>query len=90
MELKHHAKVRAQQRGIPPIIVDLLIRFGHREKAGDGLSKVFMDRRGQRKVSAYAGPLSSVLSEHFDAYLVVLPDDTVITIGHRLERIKRH
>lgn len=50
MELKHHAKVRSQQRGIPPIIVDLLIRFGHREKAGDGMSKVFMNKRGQKKI----------------------------------------
>lgn len=90
MELKHHAKVRSQQRGIPPIVVDLLIRFGHREKAGDGLSKVFMDRPARKKVGAYAGPLASMLSEHLDAYLIVMPDNTVITIGHRQERIKRH
>ena len=90
VEIKHHAKVRAQQRGIPPIVVDLLIRFGQREKAGDGLSKVFLDRSARRKVCVYAGQLASILSEHLDAYLIVMSDNTVITIGHRLERIKRH
>lgn len=90
MEIKHHAKVRAQQRGIPPIVVDLLMRFGQREKAGDGLSKVFMDRPARKKVCAYAGQLASILSEHLDAYLIVMPNNTVITIGHRLKRIKRH
>lgn len=27
---------------------------------------------------------------HVVAYLIAMPDNTVITIGHRLERIKRH
>jgi hypothetical protein len=90
MELKRHAQVRAQQRGIPPMVVDLLIRFGHREKAGGGLSKVFMDRSARKKVCAYAGQLASLISEHLDTYLIVMPDNTVITVGHRLERIKRH
>lgn len=58
MEIKHHAKVRAQQRGIPPIVVDLLMRLGQRETAGDGLSKVFMDSSARRKVCAYAGQLA--------------------------------
>ena len=49
-----------------------------------------MDRPARKKVGAYAGPLASMLSEHLDAYLIVMPDNTVITIGHRLERIKRH
>lgn len=39
MKLTKHASVRQQQRGIPPIVIDLLIDYGTVERAGKpGLS----------------------------------------------------
>ncbi len=85
-----HANIRSQQRGIPPLVLDLLRQFGSHEPAGGGASKVFFDKQGRRKVQAYAGPLAPLLNEHLDFYAVIGSNDQVITVGHRLDRIRRH
>ena len=90
MQVSQHAQVRAKQRGIPPLLIDLLLQFGTSERAGSGASKVFFDKSSRRKIKAYAGSLSGLLEEHLDVYAVVADDMTVITTGHRTERFFRH
>ena len=85
-----HAKARSQQRAIPPMLIDLLLQFGSSERAGVGVSKFFFDKASRRKVKTYAGPISSLLDEHLDVYAVVNDDLTVITVGHRTERLMGH
>jgi len=85
-----HASLRSQQRGIPRILVDLLIDFGAQADAGYGARKLFFDKQARRRIHAYAGPLASLLDEHLDVYAVVGADMQVITVGHRTERIRRH
>lgn len=89
MNLTKHANVRSQQRAIPPMLIDLLLQFGSREKAGSGVLKVFFDKVDRRRVKAYAGQFSRMLDDHLDLYAVVGEDDHVITVGHRLQRINR-
>jgi hypothetical protein len=88
--MTHHAQVRSQQRSIPGLLIDLLLQFGASEQAGNGASKVFFEKAARRLVQAYAGPLASLLEEHLDLYAVVTADSSVITVGHRLEKIRRH
>jgi hypothetical protein len=88
--LTRHARVRAQQRCIPPLAVDLLLQFGATEIAPGGVRKLFFDKAARRRVAAYAGPLARVLQEHLDVYAVIGDDERIVTLGHRLERIKRH
>jgi len=83
-----HATCRLQQRGISQMVVDLLLQFGRSVPLGSGTSKFFFDKYSRRKVKAYAGPLAGMLEEHLDVYAVVGPDTQVITVGHRLERIR--
>ena len=90
MNLCQHAKVRMQQRGIPPLIVDCLLRFGHREPSGNGACKCYFDKRSYRKLEAYAGPLAGKLREFLDVYIVLGGNSEIITIAHRLERARRH
>ena len=90
MHLTKHAQTRSQQRGIPPVMVDLLLQFGITESAGDGASKMFFNKAARRKVESYFGPLAPLINQHLDFYAVVGADDQVITIGRRLERIRRH
>ncbi len=90
MNMSKHASVRSQQRGIPPMLVDLLFEFGASEKAHDGASKLYFDKSASRRLQAYAGPLSSLLEQHLDVYVVVADDATVITVAHRLDRIRRN
>jgi hypothetical protein len=89
MTYTEHATKRVQQRAIPPLVIDLLLQFGANESAGDGASKVFFDKASRRRVKAYAGPLARALDEHLDLYAVIAADNTVITVAHRFERIRR-
>lgn len=88
--LTHHAIARAHQRGIPPMLIDLLLTFGTTEKAPGGVEKVFFDKSSRKRVRAYAGPLAGLLEMHLDIYAVVGEGSQVITVGHRLQRIKTH
>jgi len=90
MYLSEHASKRSQQRAIPPLVIDLLLKFGTSHSSGDGTSKLFFDKKSRRQVNAYAGPLARMFDEHLDLYAVVGADSTVITVAHRLERIHRH
>lgn len=90
MIMTTHASVRSQQRGVPPMLVDLLLRFGSEEAAPGGARKVFFDKPARRRLQAYAGPMSRLLDEHLGVYAVIVRDGTVITIGHRTERVRRH
>lgn len=88
--LTEHARVRMQQRAIPQLVVDCLIRFGHSEPSGNGTWKYYFDKRSYRKFEAYAGPAAGPLREFFGAYVVLGPDSVVVTAARRMERIKRH
>lgn len=82
----YHADVRAQQRGVPPFILDLLLEFGSREHDARGAEIVFFDRRAKKHVEKYTGGLLSKLNEHLDAY-AVLSEGKIITVGPRIKRI---
>lgn len=85
-----HAKNRCQQRSISPLFVDLLLRFGVTEKAPGKADKMFLNKAARKQIKAYAGPLASQLDQHLDIYAVISEDGLVVTIGHRLDRVRRH
>lgn len=90
MDMTHHASIRAQQRAIPPILIDLLLQFGKSEPAGDGATRVFFDKSACRRVQSYAGPLAGLLNEHLGVYAIVGPDSQIITAAHLTTRVRRH
>lgn len=51
-----HAIIRQQQRGIPDIAIDLLLKYGVCESAPGGAFKWRFDKRGWKKVLKYFGP----------------------------------
>lgn len=81
-----HSEVRGQQRGVPPIIVDLLLQFGVREHDASGGEILYFDKRSKKKVEIYAGGLFGKLNEHMDAYAVIA-SGKLITVGSRFKRI---
>jgi hypothetical protein len=85
--LSSHAAARLQQRGIAPLVVDLLLEFGATEKSGNGTTKHYFDKPARRRLRAYAGPLASLLEAHLDCYAVVGSDGTIVTAAHRTTRI---
>jgi hypothetical protein len=88
MDMTRHAAIRQQQRGIPPMIIELLIEYGACEKAGDGTYKHFFDRRSKRRLEAHLGQLFRLIGEYLNCYAVVCPEGRVVTVAHRTERIK--
>lgn len=86
-----HAKVRAQQRCIPPLIDEWLDRFGEEEYDGRGGIRKYFSRRSIRSMQREFGrePVRR-MHDYFDAYKV---EDSrggaTVTIGHRDKRLKR-
>ena len=89
MQLSQHASLRTHQRAIPELAIDLLMRFGACERAGNGASKYFLNKAARRNLDAYAGPAAAALNQHLDLIVVIGDDGTVITAAHRTERIRR-
>lgn len=88
MQITHHASTRQQQRGIPTLVVDLLINYGTVERAGADAASYYFDKASRRQVLAYAGPLSRAIEQYLDYYAIVGDDGHVITVAPRLKRIK--
>lgn len=88
MKLTKHASIRQQQRGIPPIVIDLLLSYGTCEPAGKDATSYYFDKASRRKVLAYAGSLSRAIEGHLDCYAVVGANGQVITVAPRLKRFK--
>lgn len=88
--LSRHAEVRLTQRGIPPLVVELLCRFGACERC-DAAEKIFFDRRSRRHLKAYLGGARSlrIIEPWLGTYAVLADDGTVVTVGHRQKRINR-
>lgn len=89
MQLSQHAKIRCQQRGIVPFMVDLLYQFGSSLPAGDGTEKLYFDKHGRKKVETYTGGLIKAKASELDIYAIV-EGDLVITTGHRTKKNHHH
>lgn len=89
MELTHHAQVRCQQRGIPPLIRQWLQDYGSEVQAR-GATKRFFDRDAKRRLAAAVG--AQVVDRLGSLLNIYLVEDrgTVVTAAVRTRRIKRH
>ena len=86
-----HAKVRAQQRGIPPLIGQWLDDYGDEQYDGGGGIVRYFSRRSIRSMERAVGRVPvSRFSDYLDAYKVVSSrDGCVITVGFRTKHLKR-
>lgn len=85
-----HATIRAQQRGIPPLLDELLDRYGQEEYDGHGAIIRYLNKQSIKDMEREWGkrPVAR-LAEWFDAYKVSTIDGKTITTGHRTHRIWR-
>ncbi len=85
-----HATARAQQRGIPPMIEQLLDLYGQEEHDGHGTVTLYLSKKSIRRMEQEFGRcVVSRLSPWLDAYKVQGADGKTITVGHRTRHIKR-
>lgn len=89
-----HARRRAQQRGIPPLISHWLLDFGEEEYTGTGRIIRYFSRGSIRSMERAFGTLPvKRMSEYLRCYLVESnTDGTIITVGkrHDNKHIWRH
>ncbi len=85
-----HAGIRAQQRGIPPMVDQLLDLYGQEQHDGHGAIVLFLNKLSIRRMERDLGrrPVAR-LSEWLDTYKVKDMEGRTITVGHRHQRIWR-
>jgi hypothetical protein len=86
--LSNHAKQRMQQRAIPPLLVDLLYRYG-KEHRQYGSTVLCFDKKSKKHVRKALDDLIKRFDKLSDVYLVEADDAAItVTVGHRLRRFK--
>ena len=91
MNLTQHARQRMQQRGIPQQAIDYVLSYGRVSHHHHGACVVWLDKRSRARLGREAGQqVIRKLEKHLDAYVVTDTDGTVVTVGHRYRRIRRH
>ncbi len=85
-----HAAIRAQQRGIPPMVDQLLDLYGQEQHDGQGAIVLFLNKLSIRRMERDLGrrPVAR-LAEWLDTYKVKDMEGRTITVGHRYQRIWR-
>jgi hypothetical protein len=87
--LTRHAQSRMQQRSIPNLVVDLVLRHGH-ESRRLGASVFRLDKAARRRIRSEIGSVAyRRLEDLFDIHVVLSDEGTVITAAHRLGRMER-
>ena len=85
-----HAAIRAQQRGILPLIDHWLDQYGEERYDGHGGVVIYFDHRSMRAIELHEGRDKLCRhSKRLNAYKVVSSHDGVtLTVGHRYKHIK--
>ena len=86
-----HARARMRQRAIDARAVECIVDFGRAEHQRGGSSLVYLDRGGERRIRLELGEEARRrLGKRVRAYVVLAADGTVVTVGHRVRRVKRY
>ena len=88
--MSRHALARMQQRGIPLDAIDTVLDYGREHHDRHGGVVVCLDQQGRRRMQR-AGRLSGGAIDALSCvYVVLATDGTVVTVGHRFRRVRRH
>jgi len=85
-----HARSRMQQRGIPPALVDRVLRYGREVHDHHGAVVVLVDRAAGERMRRDGEAHGVELDRLRGVYVVVGTDGTVRTVGHRTRRLYAH
>ncbi len=88
MSMSTHADTRAKQRGIPPLVVEWLERFGEEQHDHHGAVILHFSKRSTRRLERAVGrdPVRR-MNDYLRCYAVVKAG-TVITVGKRYKRVR--
>ncbi|MCM2341721.1 hypothetical protein [Rhodoferax sp.] len=86
-----HSTQQSQRRGILPIAVEALDRYGQEQYDGNGAIIVYMNKASRRAMERDWGhrAVAKLWELLNDVYKVVSTDGKIITVGHRYKKIQR-
>ena len=84
-----HAEIRMQQRGVSIEVLDLLLRYGRRTRAGKGAEIVFFDKSARARVLSMPGGESIRRDTKQLKSYAVCKGDTILTTGKLYKRVRR-
>ena len=91
MNLTQHAQQRMQQRGIPRQAIGYVLTYGRVSHDHRGARVMWLDKRCRARLGREESrEVVRELDKHLDAYVVTDMDGTVVTVGHRYRRVRRH
>ena len=85
-----HARWRMQQRGIPPALVDRVLRYGREVHDHRGAVVVLFDRAAEARLRRDGEARGVDVERLRGVYVVMGTDGTVRTVGHRTRRLHSH
>jgi hypothetical protein len=91
MSITQHAAKRMQQRAIPPLIIEMLERFGSAMRCG-GAEQLFFDKAARKGLERHLGGPRSLrhVERWLNVYLAIGDNGNLVTVAHRSERFRRH
>ncbi len=89
-DIARHAHARLQQRAIPPMVVELLERFGSTMRCGDA-ERVFFDRKALKRIRHYLGGDRGLtaIERWLNVYVIIADNGRVVTAAHKTGRFVR-
>jgi hypothetical protein len=85
-----HAAVRVRQRGVDPVVLDCLLTYGTAVHDHHGGEIVVFDKQALRRLErAVDAALVRRVSDQRRLYAVRGLDGALVTVGHRLRRVRR-
>lgn len=88
--LTQHARVRMQQRGIGPEVIEDLLDYGRVVHDHRGAEIVYFDHAARRRLAREQGEEAiRRLGKRLATYAVLGSNGQVYTVGHRTRRINR-
>lgn len=85
-----HAEKRIQQRGIPPMVVDLLMRFGSASRC-DGAERFMFDKNARNRLRQHLGGDRGlkIIDRWLNVYVVIGDNGQVVTAAHKHRHFHR-
>ena len=89
MKLSKHAESRRRSRSIQEFSMLLVQRFGHSFKSRENSDIWIANRRERQEILKLVKAVQQNFERPDPLYVVVAADGTVITTGHRTQKIHR-
>ena len=89
-DVSDHARVRMQQRGVNPVLLELLDAYGATQYDHHGAAVRYFNKAARRKMRHSEGAdVYRAVEAKLNVYAVVARDGRLVTVGRRDHRINR-